>query len=67
MKFLEDPHIRKIAIIKLVSDPSERTFSISGELFNVNLINEIPTDYDIHMKIIHIWTTYDKASKCAYC
>ena len=67
MKFLEDPYIRENAIRMLASDSSEKTFNIAGELFNVNLINGIPTNYDIHMKIVHIWSTYDKVTRLAYC
>lgn len=66
MEFIEDPCIREIAVHLLVSDPLERTFSIRGELINTNLINGIPTDRDIHMKISHIWSTYDKATKFVY-
>ncbi len=63
MKFIEDPHIREITINLLLSDPLERTFSVGGELV---VVNGIPTGRDIHMKISHMWNTYDKAAKFAY-
>lgn len=62
-KFTEDSHIREIAINLLLSDPSERTFSVGGELI---VVNGIPTGRDIHMKIGHMWSTYDKEAKFAY-
>ena len=66
MKFIEDPCIREIAIQLLISDPTERTFTIGGELINANLVNGVPVNRDVHMKISHIWSTYDNATKLAY-
>ena len=67
MKFLEDPSIMEMAIRMLVSNPLERTFSIGGELVNVNLINGAPSERDVYMKIAYIWSTYSRATKQAYC
>jgi len=66
MKFSDDPYIREMAIEMLLRDPSERTFNVAGELVFVNLINEIPANRDIYMKIAHIWSVWDKAAKIAY-
>ena len=66
IKFSQDPDILKMVAELLISDPLERTFSIEGELFNVNLINGIPRDRDVHLKIANIWMNYDKAARLAY-
>ena len=63
MEFSDEPYIREMAIQMLLCDPSERTFNVSDELV---IINGKPTDRDIYMKIAHIWSTWDKATKFAY-
>jgi hypothetical protein len=65
-KFIKDPYVKEIAINLLVSDPLERTFKIEDELIIVNLVNGIPTDLDIHMKIANMWCNYDKNTKLIY-
>jgi hypothetical protein len=53
-KFSYDQNIREMAIQMLVFDPLERTFTIGGELVNVNLVYGMPTNREIYMKIAHI-------------
>jgi hypothetical protein len=67
MLFSYDPQVRENVIQKLISDQLERKFKVGGELVYVDLINGIPTDRDIYMKTCHIWSTYDKAARLAYC
>lgn len=66
MKFSYDPQVRENVIQKLISDPLERKFTSGGESVNVNLINGIPTDRDVYMKTVHIWSTYDQVTRLAY-